>query len=129
MQRRILILSLFFILSPVLLQAQNSPVAGKTYTLVYHPAPDSPLADASSLSVFYVFDFWNKRFGTRLALWNNVVHADTSRLHVLPLIKKQEEWIAEIPIPTDAALLSYIVSDGSNVDGNNQRTYVNYILN
>lgn len=128
MKRCIFFLLLVFVL-PCAVQAQNDPVAGKTFTVVYHPPQGSPLAQASDLQLIYVFDFWNTRFGTRLALWQNVVSADTSRLHVADLRKGRDGWTADIPIPADAALLSYIVAGGGAVDGNYQKTFVHYVMN
>ncbi len=127
--KRYCLLLLLLVLLPCTLHAQGEPVAGKTYTVVYHPPTGSPLEQASALKLIYVFDFWNTRFGTRLALWQNVVSADTSRLHVAELKKGREGWTADIAIPADAALLSYVVAGGGVVDGNHQKTFVRYVVN
>ncbi len=115
-------------LAPATAPAQSGPVAGSTYTVVYNPHPSSPLARADALTLLYVFDFWNVRYGTRMALWQNVLRPDTSRLRMQPMTKKGESWEARIAIPGDAALLSWVVGDGEHLDGNGERTYVEYVL-
>ena len=42
--------------------------------------------------------------------------------------KLGESWKADLRIPDDAALFSWIVSDGKNTDGNNEKTWVEYVL-
>lgn len=127
--------SLFFLLvvlhllvfsSPTLL-AQNGPVAGTSYTLTYIPPTESPIAGSTELTLIYVFDYWNVRYGTRLALWQNVLRPDTARVRFAPLAKGPGGWTATIDIPPGAALLSYIVGDGKTIEGNNERTYTSYI--
>jgi peroxiredoxin len=123
----LLVLSVSFLL-PSTSGAQPDPVAGSTYTVVYTPSQFSAVADASQLTLLYVFDFWNVRYGTRLALWQNVLDPDTSRIHRVAMRKQNGAWKADIPIPTDAALLSWIVTDGRKLDGNGEKTWVRYIL-
>ncbi|MDT8323545.1 MAG: redoxin domain-containing protein [Bacteroidota bacterium] len=128
--RRILFLALCCLLFlPLSLPAQAGPVAGSTFTVLYNPPADSPLADAAEVTLIYVFDFWNVRYGTRLALWQNVLSPDTSRVRYARMERAGESWAADIPIPSDAALLSYIVTDGTHVDGNEQKTWVRYVMN
>ncbi len=122
----LLILLFVLLMNPALL-AQRGPVAGENYTVTYIPPTESPLASATQLQLVYVFDFWNVRYGTRLALWHNVFRPDTSRIHVAELEKGTGGWSATIPIPADAALLSYIVKDGQNIDGNNEKTFTSYV--
>jgi len=105
------------------------PVAGETFTVVYNPPKNSSLADAASLDLVYVFDLWNRRYGTRLALWYNVLRPDTSRIHVARMKKEGSSWKAEIPIPERASLLSYIVSGAQGMDGNGEKTFTRYVLN
>ena len=121
-------LTIFLLLASAGLHAQQGPVAGKPYSLVYNPPAGSELSRASSVTLYYVFDFWNVRYGTRLALWQNVLRPDTSRLRSVQLEKVAESWRGTFDIPSDAALLSWIVSDGRAMDGNNERTFVEYIL-
>ncbi|MCB2205337.1 redoxin domain-containing protein [bacterium] len=116
------------LLFPLVLNAQPGPVAGSDFTVVYNPPASSPFASASAVTLVYVFDYWNVRYGTRLALWQNVLDPDTSRTHYAPMKKEGESWTAKIPIPATAALLSYVVTDGEHVDGNNQKTWVRYVL-
>ncbi len=123
----ILCLSLFLLPSSPALQAQKGPVAGTKHTVTYIAPPASPLASAERLTLLYVFDYWNTRYGTRLALWQNVLLPDTTRVRSATLVKGPGGWSAEIEIPADAALLSYIVGDGTHIDGNNERTYTSYI--
>jgi peroxiredoxin len=122
-----LCLSLFLLPASPALQAQKGPVAGTRHTVTYIAPHASPLASAEQLTMLYVFDFWNTRYGTRLALWQNVLRPDTSRLHSATLVKGPGGWSATIDIPADAALLSYIVGDGTHIDGNNEKTYTSYI--
>lgn len=103
-------------------------MAGGTFTVLYNPPADSPLAEASEVTLVYVYDFWNVRYGTRLALWQNVLDPDTSRVHHVRMERAGESWAADIPIPADAALLSYVVTDGTHVDGNEEKTWVRYVL-
>ena len=110
--------------------AQTSgPVEGETYTVVYNPSKNSSLADAASLDLIYVFDLWNRRYGTRLALWYNVLRPDTGRVHFARMVKDGGSWKAEIPIPEGASLLSYIVSGAQEMDGNGEKTFTRYVLN
>ncbi len=127
--RSFLIIAVFSLCFPLALAAQAGPVAGSDFTVVYTPSVSSPLADAENLTLVYVFDFWNVRYGTRLALWQNVLDPDTSRVHHVPMQRAGSSWKASIPIPANAALLSYVVTDGARVDGNNERTWVHYVLN
>jgi peroxiredoxin len=122
------LLILIFVLMTVQdLRAQPGPVAGKKYTVTYIPRPESPLASSKQMSLVYVFDFWNVRYGTRLAIWQNVLSPDTTRVHVVPMSRGTYDWSAEIEIPADAALLSYIVKDGEHIDGNNEKTFTSYV--
>lgn len=113
---------------PATLPAQSGPTAGGTFTVLYNPPADSPLADASEAILVYVFDFWNVRYGTRLALWQNVLDPDTSRVRYARMERAGESWAADIPVPANAALLSYVVTDGTHMDGNEQKTWVRYVL-
>jgi peroxiredoxin len=126
--RRIPFLVLFALFLPLSLSAQAGPEAGSTFTVLYNPPADSPLADAPGVTLVYVFDFWNVRYGTRLALWQNVLDPDTGRVHHVRMERAGESWAADIPIPADAALLSYVVTDGNHIDGNEQKTWVRYVL-
>ncbi len=132
MKIRTLVLAVFLLASMCILSAQLSaqkgPVAGGKYSVVYNPPSASPLSKVSSLSLYYVFDYWNLRYGTRLALWQNVLRPDTTRLHAAPMQRLKDGWTATIDVPADAALLSWIVSDGQHMDGNSERTYVEYVL-
>jgi hypothetical protein len=128
-----LLLSLFLLFlcmsgTTLPLSAQQRPVVGKTHTVVYNPPAESPLAKTSSLTLYYVFDFWHVRYGTRMALWQNVLRPDTNRLHSAPMQRSGQSWQAEITIPSTAALLSWIVSDGEHLDGNNEKTFVEYVF-
>ena len=110
--------------------AQNSgPVEGEMHTVVYNPPKNSSLADAASLDLVYVFDLWNRRYGTRLALWYNVLRPDTGRVHFARMRKEGGSWKAEIPIPEGASLLSYIISGPQAMDGNGEKTFTRYVLN
>ena len=122
----VLVLCLLALAVPPL-SAQTGPVAGEPYTLTYVPQPDSPLAGADALTLIYVFDYWNVRYGTRLALWQNVLRPDTGRVRYAELRKEKGGWTATIDIPADAALLSYVVGDGEHLDGNNEKTYTTYV--
>ncbi|MBN1447984.1 MAG: TlpA family protein disulfide reductase [Bacteroidetes bacterium] len=129
MPRMLFPLVVFLILAPLTAVAQSGPVAGQSFTVVYNPTKGSPFTDAVALDLVYVFDIWNFRHGTRLALWQNVLRPDTARVRFARMRKSPEGWTAEISIPEDAALLSYYVTDGRHMDGNNQKTYVRYVLN
>ncbi|MCZ7556723.1 MAG: hypothetical protein M5R41_10020 [Bacteroidia bacterium] len=123
----LLLLTLFFLRSGDL-SAQTGPRAGSSYTVVYNPPSASPLSQSKAVTMFYVFDYWNVRYGTRMALWQNVLRPDTNRLRSAEMQRVAEGWTATIEIPEDAALLSWIVSDGVYMDGNLERTYVEYVL-
>ena len=126
--RYLLALIILFCLSVPPAAAQRGPVAGTDYTVRYYPPKGSPLVDADRLQLVSVFDFWHIRYGTRLALWYNVLHPDTTRVLRTPMKRDGAGWSAIVPIPGDAALLSYIVSDGETIDGNNEETWVRLIL-
>ncbi|MDX9760071.1 MAG: TlpA disulfide reductase family protein [Bacteroidota bacterium] len=109
------------------LHAQSGPVAGRPYTVTYVPPPDSPFASAKELTLIHTFDYWNVRYGTRLALWQNVLRPDTGRVRFARLEKGPGGWRATIDIPETAALLSYIIGDGTTIDGNHERTFTSYV--
>jgi hypothetical protein len=126
--------SLFFLLLTFILIhtgdgiAQPGPRAGSSYTVVYNPPSANPLSKSNAVTLFYVFDYWNVRYGTRMALWQNVLRPDTNRLRSMEMKRDNDGWKATIEIPEDAALFSWIVSDGEHMDGNLERTYVEYVL-
>lgn len=129
--KRTLFIAILIVLTHALPGAAQTsgPVTGDTFTVVYNPPKNSDLADAASLDLVYVFDLWNKRHGTRLALWYNVLRPDTSRIHIAPMRKEGGSWKADIPIPKGASLLSYIISGEQGMDGNGEKTFTRYVLN
>lgn len=127
MIRRFSLLFLLLVVFALPLSAQKVPVVGDSHTVVYIPPADSPLASADALTLIYVFDYWNVRYGTRLALWQNVLRPDTQRVRFAPMTRGAGGWTATIDIPANAALLSYIVGDGERIDGNGEKTFTSYI--
>lgn len=125
----IIFFSLFVVLVNSELVAQPYPHSGQQFTLRYLGRSHGSFAPDDRLQLLYVFDFWNVRYGTRLALWNNVLRPDTTRLKKAAMTRVQDGWEAVIDIPADAALLSYVVSNGKSIDGNDEQTYVEYVRN
>jgi hypothetical protein len=121
---RFLIIAL---LAALPLQAQVHPVSGKPFTVRYNPPANSALGTAAGLELVYVYDFWGARFGTHLALWENVLRPDSDRTFRVPLEKTLDGWTASIKIHPRAALLSYYVTDGKVIEANNEETYTEYI--
>ncbi|MDH7515838.1 MAG: TlpA disulfide reductase family protein [Bacteroidota bacterium] len=107
--------------------AQTRPVAGSPVDIVYRPTSASPLYNADTLEIVYAFNYWGKRYGTRLALWENVLRPDSGQEHRAPMTKNGVEWTARIDVPESAALLSYYVTDGVHRDDNGEKTYVSYV--
>lgn len=128
--KRTLFIAILIVLTHALPGAAQTygPVAGDTFTVVYNPSKSSPLADAASLDLVYVFDLWNRRYGTRLALWYNVLRPDTNRVHIARMREEDGSWKAEIPIPEGASLISYIISGAQGMDGNGEKTFTRYVL-
>ncbi len=109
------------------LHAQLTPVAGRPLDVQYRPATGHPFASAERLDLVYVFNYWGTRYGTRLALYENVLRPDTSQVRRVAMTRDGAAWTARIDIPAKAALLSYYVTDGNIRDDNNERTYCAYV--
>ena len=115
-------LLLLLLLGPFV-SAQIKPVVGTPLDLFYRPDAAGPLAEADSLELVYVFNFWGTRTGTRLALFENVLRPDPTRVKKILMVKTDIGWKATIDIPSYAAVLSYYVTDGVHRDDNKERTY------
>ncbi len=112
------------------------PIAGKTFTLEYAPQKAGILADAPKIWVVYAFDYWGtkahqKQRGERgeTDLFLNVLFPDSGRAQKIAMIKKGKKWLANISIPSEAALLPYYFTDGVRNDDNGCKTFVSYIYN
>lgn len=124
MSKKSLFLFLFFFtLHSVQTQAQIRPLSGRPLTITFVPPESNPLASADSLQLVYVFDFWGSRYGTRMALFENVLHPTPERVQRATFLKTDLGWKATIDIPEKAALLSYYITDGTYRDDNGERTY------
>jgi hypothetical protein len=123
---------LFFVLTLGLCvpaRGQIKPVIGKPVEILFRPDPSSPLAKAESIQLVYVFNYWGSRTGTRLALLENVLRPDTSRVKRLAMKKTDIGWSATIDaLPDYAAVLSYYFTDGTTRDDNGERTYAWYVV-
>jgi hypothetical protein len=124
---RTIILSALLLLPGTLLLAQIKPVVGKPVEVLYRPDPSGALATADSLQLVFVYNYWATRTGTRLALLENVLRPDTTRVHRVRLEKTTIGWSATIDIPEVASVLSYYVTDGVHRDDNGERTYAWYV--
>jgi hypothetical protein len=109
------------------LWSQANPVIGADFEVVYHPDPAGPLASSPDLTLVYAFNFWGTRGGTRLALLENLLRPDTTRVKRVPLTRTELGWKAVIAIPLYASVLSYYVTDGTTRDDNQECTYTRIV--
>ena len=130
------VLSVLILLTIIIfsLYAADKPIAGKNFTLRYDPSISGILAEADELWVVYAFDFWGTTTYQKMPgepgesdLFRNVLEPDPGRALRVPMTREEHFWVAEIPIPAEASLLSYYVTDGAHNDFNDQKTYVSYI--
>jgi hypothetical protein len=122
------ILLVFLFCSCAPLFGQIKPVVGRPVEILYRPDPASPLAEATSLQLVYVYNYWGSRMGTRLALLENVLRPDTARVRRIDMKKTAIGWSALVDtIPSYAAVLSYYITDGVSRDDNGERTYAWYV--
>lgn len=103
------------------------PQSGSNFRISYNALASGKFTNAEKLTAVYVINFWGKRSGTRLALRENVLKPDTSRIRRVALTKDGNIWSAEIPIPLNAAVLSYYITDGATIDMNGDKTFVDYV--
>ncbi|MBD3225106.1 MAG: redoxin domain-containing protein [Caldithrix sp.] len=112
--------------------AQELPKAGQEYTIAYDPAKNNILNGSRNLYVIYAFDYWSTEesyAGGARALFDNVLHPDPDRVHKKKLKQDGRFYSARIAIPDTVSLLSYYFTNGTNMDDNNEKTYVSYIYN
>jgi len=102
----------------------SKPIAGKNFTLTYSPETKGIFKKPQSLKLVYVFDFWGRHTENALAFWTDVEDTANPRRLVTAMNKKGNVWIVTIPIPKEAQLLSYYITDGQKVDNNEKRTYL-----
>ena len=109
------------------LAAQIKPVAGFPIDIVFRPDAGTPLASADSLDVVYAFNYWGTRYGTRLALLENVLRPDSGQQRRAPMKRGNDGWKATIDIPANAAVLSYYFTDGRHREDNGEKTFAAYV--
>jgi hypothetical protein len=109
------------------LAAQLRPVAGFPIDIMYRLEAASPLAGAEHIDLVYAVNFWGTRYGTRLALLENVLRPDSGRAHRVPMTRSSDGWKATIELDTNAAVFSYYFTDGKRRDDNGEKTYVAYV--
>ncbi len=123
---RLLILA--FLLLPVThTSAQNTAVLGLPFKILYNAETRGIFSNPEKLDVVYVFNFWNSRQGTRLALWENVLQPDTARVRRRAMTRTPLGWEADIPLDSTAALVSWYITDGVKRDDNDRKTFVTYV--
>ena len=125
--RTIPLVLLILLHARVPLAAQLKPVAGTPLEIRYTPDPSGPLASSGSLFLVYVFNYWGTRTGTRLALLENVLRPDTTRVRQVTMTRTATGWTASIDVPETGAVLSYFITDGNRRDDNAERTYTAYV--
>jgi len=87
---------------------------------------------SENVKIVYVFDYWAALYSSYSGaekLFENVLLADSARTTTVSMKKVEDQWLATIKIPKDAALLSYYFTDGKKFDYNDNKTYVSYIYN
>jgi peroxiredoxin len=96
-------------------------------TISYDPVKAGIFTHLDRMEVVYVANFWNTRMGTRMALRENILRPDTSRVMTAPLVKQDVGWEAKLAIPPNAAVLSYYITDGEARDENGGKTFTAYV--
>lgn len=126
--KKIIILLLCFCFTSY---AQTFPVAGKTFKIVYHPSERNIFSNGSKLTLVYIFDFWGTKVsysGGSEGLFQNVIYPDEGRKNEVEMKENGDLFVADIAIPDSAQLLSYYITDGTNFDYNDNKTYTSYIF-
>ncbi len=121
---------LFFIIFSLTAPAQNHPVAGENFNIVYDPFENGVFGGESNLSVVYVFDYWGtgkSYIAGPEGLFQNVLNPDEGRKLETNMEFVDGKFTALIMIPESAQLLSYYITDGNNFDYNDMKTFVSYI--
>ncbi|MGE5351309.1 MAG: peroxiredoxin family protein [Acidobacteriota bacterium] len=109
--------------------AQNKPVAGQDYTIIYDAAKGS-LVNPNEVTLVYTFDYWGRQVSAPNNagdLYRNVTNPDSGRASRMNMTKEGNIWKASVKIPESASLLSYYFTDGKKNDDNMLKTYVSYI--
>jgi hypothetical protein len=109
------------------LAAQLRPVAGFPIDITYRMEAGSPLAGADSIDLVCAVNFWGTRYGTRLALLENVLRPDSGRAYRVRMKRSPDGWKTTIEIDSNAAVISYYFTDGTRRDDNGEKTYVAYV--
>ncbi|MFZ1520444.1 MAG: TlpA disulfide reductase family protein [Ignavibacteriaceae bacterium] len=121
---------LFLFAFSITMIAQTLPTSGRIFKVEYNPSEKNIFTIKSKLTLVYAFDFWSTkgiaRQGTE-SLFNNVLNPDEGRKNETLMIEKDGIFSAMIEIPDSAQLLTYYISDGSNFDYNDKKTYSSYI--
>jgi peroxiredoxin len=123
------LLLLLILLLPVVSTSQFKPTKGAIASISYDPEKAGIFKHLDQMKVVYVVNFWNKRQGTRLALRENVLRPDSTRVKTAALTKTDISWNADLEIPPNGAVLSYYITDGEVIDDNDGRTFVAYVYN
>jgi thiol-disulfide isomerase/thioredoxin len=119
-----------FLLFSLTVLAQNHPIAGENFNLVYDPFEKGVFGAESNLSVVYVFDYWGTKVSYMAGsegLFQNVLNPDEGRKLETTMDFVDGKFSARIMIPESAQILSYYITDGNNFDYNDRKTFVNYI--
>ena len=119
-----------FLLFSLTVLAQNHPVAGENFNLVYDPFEKGVFGAESNLSVVYVFDYWGTKASYMAGsegLFQNVLNPDEGRKLETTMDFVDGKFSARIMIPESAQILSYYITDGNNFDYNDRKTFVNYV--
>ena len=114
--------------------ATKGPISGRPFNVEYDPAVKGIFLNPDSLFLVYVFDFWGTTAHQVLRgergetdLFRNVLEPDHGRASRIAMKHAGDKWIAEVPIPMDARLLSWYVTDGKKSDYNDFKTYLSYV--
>jgi hypothetical protein len=115
---------------PLLMNAQDRPIAGQSCTLRYDPRTSGILVHEKALTLVYVFNVWTVHVTSSRApgmLMFQVTHPDPDKVRTVQMVRTGRTWTATIDIPKNASLLSYYLRGTDTSDFNGNRTYVSYV--
>ena len=125
-------ISVLLIFLSIPLLCQSIPTAGKTFTIKYDPNEKNIFSDTSKLTLVYTFDCWNTKIDSAFRaddLFHYVLQPEIGRKKEALMTANDHLFEKGIFIPDTAQLLSYYITDGTDFDYNDEKTYVSYIYN
>jgi hypothetical protein len=134
--KKISIINIFIIILVLISSYQTfandtaKPVINKNFTFQYNPLINKIFKDPTRLYVYYTFDYWDNPLTKKTNDSTLLLRLqNSSRKKIVEMTKKDSIWESSILVPSNAKILSYIITDGLFFDINDQKTFSDYIYN